>query len=385
MLSRKSIKTLQTSLLTWYQEEKRRLPWRETEDPYPILVSEFMLQQTQVKTVIPYYTRWLKSFPTVQKLADATESRVLKHWEGLGYYSRARNLHRTAKMITERFQGKVPDTLKAILELPGVGRYTAGAVLSIAFDKKTPVLDGNVKRVLSRWFCLPENGGTPQSENRLWQVAEGILPEKSPGDFNQALMELGATVCLPKNPLCLLCPTSASCQAQKKGVQEKFPPAKIKSTAKKIEVSAAVIYRNGKTYIQQRPKQGLMAGLWEFPGGKIEKNETPEDCLHREIKEELGIKIRIKEKIMTIKHSYTQFRVTLHVYLCSHQAGKIRATSCDQWKWVAAKEMDQYPFPAANVKIINYLQKNSLNGHKAASPGVQNKKEIPGSKTLSNI
>ncbi len=382
MLARKTVKTLQSSLTDWYQQEKRDLPWRETRNPYHILVSEFMLQQTQVKTVIPYYTRWAKSFPTVQKLAAASESRVLKHWEGLGYYSRARNLHRTAKMIKEQFQGEVPDTLDEILKLPGVGRYTAGAVLSIAFDKKTPVLDGNVKRVLSRWFCLPENGGTPQSENKLWQIAEEILPEKQSGDFNQALMELGATVCLPKNPLCLLCPTSDSCQAQKNGAQEKFPPAKVKTPTQKIEVSAAVIYRNGKTYIQQRPKRGLMAGLWEFPGGKIEKNESPEDCLHREIKEELGIKIVIKEKIMTIKHSYTQFRVTLHVYLCSHKSGKIRATSCDQWKWIAAQEIDQYPFPAANVKIIKYLQQNSLNGHKIASPGIKKEKRNPRVKNL---
>jgi A/G-specific adenine glycosylase len=354
----KTIKPIQASLSKWYQQEKRDLPWRNTQDPYCILVSEFMLQQTQVKTVIPYYLRWIKSFPTATALSRAHESSVLKHWEGLGYYSRARNLHRSAKMIVEKFQNQVPDTLDNILKLPGVGRYTAGAVLSIAFDQSIPVLDGNVKRVLSRLFCLKENGANPASENRLWQVAESLMPKDCAGDFNQALMELGATVCLPKKPLCLLCPVSAVCQAKQKGVQEQFPPAKIKTVIKKIEVSAAILKRNGKIYIQQRPKKGLMGGLWEFPGGKLEKGESPEDCLKREILEELGVQITIKQKVLTIKHSYTQFRVTLNVFTCELNRGKIRATCCEQWKWVSLENIDQYPFPAANVKILKYLETN---------------------------
>ena len=351
----KIIKPIQATLAKWYQQEKRDLPWRDTHDPYCILVSEFMLQQTQVKTVVPYYRRWIKSFPTAETLARARETSILKHWEGLGYYSRARNLHRSAKIIVKEFQSHVPDTWDEILKLPGVGRYTAGAVLSIAFNQSVPVLDGNVKRVLSRLFCIKENGATPASENRLWQVAGKLVPSKTPGDFNQALMELGATVCLPQKPLCLLCPLNFVCRAKLKGVQEKFPPAKIRPAAKKIEVSAAVIRRNGKTYIQQRPQKGLMGGLWEFPGGKIEKGESPEMCLEREIEEELGVQVTIKEKIMTIKHSYTQFRVTLHVFLCRLESGKIRATSCDQWKWVSLENINQYPFPAANVKILKYL------------------------------
>ncbi len=360
----KTIKSIQASLAKWYRKEKRDLPWRATQDPYYILVSEFMLQQTQVKTVIPYYQRWIKSYPTAQVLAEAREDSVLKHWEGLGYYSRARNLHRSAKMIVEEFHNQVPDTLDKILKLPGVGRYTAGAVLSIAYDQSIPVLDGNVKRVISRLFCLPENGANQASENRLWQVAESLIPAEGAGDFNQALMEIGATVCLPQKPLCLLCPLNTVCQAKRKGVQEQFPPAKIKSATKKIAVSAAVIQRNGKIYIQQRPQKGLMGGLWEFPGGKLEKDESPEDCLEREIKEELGVQIAIKKKILTIKHSYTQFRVTLHVFTCDLKPGRIRATSCEEWKWVTLKNIQQYPFPAANVKILNYLSANNRNGHK---------------------
>ncbi|MFQ5450041.1 MAG: A/G-specific adenine glycosylase [Nitrospinaceae bacterium] len=362
--NRKTVRSIPSLLLGWYSRDKRDLPWRNTKDPYHILVSEIMLQQTQVKTVIPYYRRWIRSFPTVQKLSQAGESRVLKHWEGLGYYSRARNLHRAARKIVEEFGGRVPDRLEDILKLPGIGRYTAGAILSIAFNKKYPVVDGNVKRVLSRLFCLKENGSTSASEKKLWQTAESLTPADRPGDHNQALMELGATLCLPKKPLCLLCPLHSPCRARREGVQDRFPPAKTSSPTKKIQVSAAVIQRNGKTYIQKRLPGGLMGGLWEFPGGKIEKDESPEDCLKREIREELGLDISIREKLMTIKHSYTQFRVTLHVFLCRPSAGRIRASSCETWKWVSPGEMERYPFPAANVKILRHLIHNGANVRK---------------------
>ena len=206
MIQPNRVKTLQSRLLNWYQKVKRDMPWRKSSDPYRILVSDFMLQQTQVKTVIPYYKRWIKSYPTVKKLASASESNVLKHWEGLGYYSRARNLRNSAIQIQNDYAGQVPDSLEEIQKLPGVGRYTAGAVLSIAYDKKVPVLDGNVKRVLSRLFLLRENGTHKKSENKLWSTMETLLPEKGCGDFNQAFMELGATICLPKNPFCEGCP-----------------------------------------------------------------------------------------------------------------------------------------------------------------------------------
>ncbi len=372
MISPESIATLQKNLLGWFDRDQRAMPWRDTRDPYLILVSEMMLQQTQVKTVIPYFERWTAAFPTVHKLAAARESRVLKLWEGLGYYSRARNLHRAAKTIVNEHDGRVPGTLDEILTLPGVGRYTAGAVLSIAFDKPVPVLDGNVKRVLSRLFCLDENGRNKASENRLWLAAESLVPASRPGDFNQAVMELGATLCLPQNPLCLLCPIGASCEAKREGVQDRFPPAKERAPAKKISVSAAVIRRNGKVYIQKRPFKGLMGGLWEFPGGKLEKNESPEDGLQREIREELGVEVRLKEKLMVVKHSYTQFRVTLHVFLCDLEKGRLRPTSCEAWKWVPLDQMDRYPFPAANAKILTKLRQNghavrpaAANNHKA--------------------
>ncbi len=331
------------------------MPWRNNRNPYRILVSEFMLQQTQVKTVIPYFERWMKSFPTLQKLAQARESTVLKHWEGLGYYSRARNLKRTAQKIQQEYSGRVPDSMDEILKLPGVGRYTAGAVLSIAFDQKVPVLDGNVKRVLSRLFLLKENGSDRKSENILWETMQSLLPETGAGDFNQAFMELGSTVCLPKKPFCLLCPLKRNCKAQKSGKQNLYPPSKKKASTTKIEVSAAVILRQNKIYIQKRKAGGLMGGLWEFPGGKFEPGESAEQCLRREIKEELGVALHIDEKLMTVKHSYTRFRVTLYVFLCRIRSGKISPTQCEEWDWVKAEALDRYPFPAANVKIIKKL------------------------------
>lgn len=350
-----SSRTSQKQLLKWYEEEKREMPWRNNQNPYRILVSEFMLQQTQVKTVIPYFERWMKSFPTVQKLAQAPESTVLKHWEGLGYYSRARNLKKAAQKIQQEYSGKVPDSMKEILKLPGVGRYTAGAVLSIAFGQKVPVVDGNVKRVLSRLFLLKENGENRKSENILWETMQSLLPETGAGNFNQAFMELGATVCLPQNPLCLLCPLKRNCKAQKAGKQNLYPPRKQKVSTTKIEVSAAVILRRNKIYIQKRKIGGLMGGLWEFPGGKFESGESAEQCLHREIKEELGVGLHIDEKLMTVKHSYTRFRVTLHVFLCRVRSGRISPTQCEEWNWVKADELDTHPFPAANVKIIKKL------------------------------
>ncbi|HIE42675.1 MAG TPA: A/G-specific adenine glycosylase [Nitrospinaceae bacterium] len=358
MKTRISSKILQKLLLNWYEEEKREMPWRNNLDPYRILVSEFMLQQTQVKTVIPYFERWIKSFPTLRKLAQARESIVLKHWEGLGYYSRARNLRKAAQLILQNHSGKVPQSMDEIMKLPGVGRYTAGAVLSIAFGQKVPVLDGNVKRVLSRLFLLKENGSTQQSENILWQTMENLLPEIGTGNFNQAFMELGATVCLPKNPLCLLCPLKHNCKAQKSGQQNLYPPRKQSTPSTKIIVSAGVIILRNKVYIQKRKLGGLMGGLWEFPGGKLESEESPEQCLQREIKEELGIAIKIDEKLMTVKHSYTRFHVTLHVFMCKIQSGKVSPTQCEDFEWVKIAELDTYPFPAANVKIIKSLMKN---------------------------
>lgn len=360
MASSKTIISIQQSILNWYQSQKRDLPWRKTRNPYFIWVSEIMLQQTQVIKVIPYYERWISTFPTIEKLANSAERQVLKLWEGLGYYSRARNLHKAAKIVALEHGGKIPDSYDEILKLPGIGHYSAGAILSIAYSKHETVLDGNVIRVLARLFKLHENGTSGKSLFNLRQYAIKLLSENSPGEFNQAMMELGSEICSPKKPSCSICPAHNWCMGYRSGEQENYPPPKAKQSVKKIEVSAAVILKNRKVYIQQRPIKGLMGGLWEFPGGKIEKNESQEKCLLREIREELGVDIEIQEKLMTIKHSYTKFRVTLHVFDCRLSSGRIKATCCEQWKWVKLKDIADYPFPAANVKIVNYLVNNKI-------------------------
>jgi len=346
---------IQRKLLPWYDKTKRDLPWRNTNDPYSIWVSEIMLQQTQVKTVIPYYERWIKTLPTIDKLANAPEQRILKLWEGLGYYTRAKNLKKSAKMICKEMNGKLPNTVKNLQNLPGIGRYTAGAISSIAFGLKAPVLDGNVKRVLSRLFCINKNGTASAFENCLWKKAEDLLPVRRPGDFNQALMELGATVCIPGSPICQQCPLRTICKAFLKNKVNEFPPSKKIKSSKKIEVSAGIIIKNKKVYIQQRLKNGLMGGLWEFPGGKREQGESSEECLKREIKEELRVNVASLNKVMTIKHTYTQFRVTLTVFNCKLQKKQIRPDGWEQWKWVSLSNLKKYPFPAANVKIVKYL------------------------------
>lgn len=351
----KKSRQIQTRLLDWFRKEKRDLPWRRTKDPYHIWVSEVMLQQTQVKTVLPYYRRWIQAFPNLKALASASETRVLKCWEGLGYYSRARNLHQAAVRVVEERQGRVPETREEIMRLPGIGRYTAGAILSIAFGQRVPVVDGNVRRVLSRLFCLGDHDGSSALEKRLWDVAGQLLPKRGAGDFNQALMELGARLCVPKNPRCPHCPVQEPCEARARNLQSHYPPPKIRTPVQKIEVSAGVIQRNGKIYIQQRPRHGLMGGLWEFPGGKREKGESPEDCLRREVREELGVNVAVGGKLTTVRHGYTQFRVTLHVYRCRLTRGRIQAQSCEQWKWVEPRQLEHFPFPAANAKIVELL------------------------------
>lgn len=355
---------LRKNLLAWYDRTARDLPWRRSRDPYHIWVSEIMLQQTQVKTVIPYYQNWIKAYPTMEKLAAAPEAQVLKHWEGLGYYSRARNLRKAAQQVVSEHGARVPETLDGILSLPGIGRYTAGAILSIAFGKKIPVLDGNVKRVLSRLFRMNENGTNRSSEEKLWQTAEKLLPARRVGDFNQAVMELGATICLPRQPDCSSCPLQSICEASRHGVQAQFPPAKPRTVIQKIQVSAAVIFKNGKVYIQQRQHGGLMGGLWEFPGGKLEPGETPEQCIIREIHEELGVQVVPDKKLMTIQHSYTQFRVTLHVFSCRMISPRLRVNGCEQWKWVKPSALNTYPFPAANVRIVESLMNDGNPTHR---------------------
>jgi A/G-specific adenine glycosylase len=347
-------------LLAWFVETKRDLPWRRTSDPYRILVSEIMLQQTQVTTSLDYYRRFIRRFPSVRKLAQASIDDVLKVWEGLGYYGRARNLHRAAGDVVQQHGGRIPDTLEALSSLPGVGRYTAGAVLSIAFGKRVPVLDGNVIRVLSRVFRITENIDAPDVRKRLWILAESLLPQKRIREFNESLMELGAVVCKSRNPRCPECPLASLCEAKAHSVQHELPVRTPKKPIPHYHVTAGVIWKDGTFLITRRLPKGLLGGLWEFPGGKQEKGETLKQCLAREIREELNITIHVQDRLISVRHAYSHFKITLHVFRCRYRKGEIRLRGCDRYQWITADALDRFAFPGADRKVIHYLKNQEM-------------------------
>jgi A/G-specific adenine glycosylase len=354
---------LRRSLLSWYERQGRDLPWRNQTDAYAIWVSEIMLQQTQVKTVIPYYQRWLVQFPTIKDLAIAPLQTVLKAWEGLGYYARARNLHASAQIIVRDYNSLFPENLEEVLKLPGIGRTTAGGILSAAFNQPVSILDGNVKRVLSRLIALPvpPEKALPQ----LWTFSDELIDPQNPKDFNQALMDLGATICTRSHPSCLLCPWMQYCQAYNKGMQSELPMRESSPPLPHKKIGVAVI-RNDQELIliDRRPAKGLLGGLWEFPGGKIEPNETVQECIKREILEEIGIDIEVEDHLITIDHAYTHFRVTLIVHYCRYLKGEPKPIECDEIRWVTLEEIDQFPFPKANIQIIEALRQNGDDANK---------------------
>ncbi|HDQ45788.1 MAG TPA: A/G-specific adenine glycosylase, partial [bacterium] len=313
----------ESRILHWFDANRRVMPWRGTRDPYRIWVSEIMLQQTRVATAVEYFNRFIRSFPTVRDLAAAESHDVMKVWEGLGYYARARNLHRAAKEIVQRFGGCIPDRAEDLLSLPGIGRYTTGAILSIAFGRPAPVLDGNVIRVLSRFFQITDNVDRSATQKRLWALAESLLPRTRIRDFNEAMMELGALVCTPKRPGCDSCPLSDLCTARRIGIQASLPVKTPKKPLPHLDVTAGVIWKEGRFLITLRPPRGLLGGLWEFPGGKREAGETLEACLSREIHEELGIEVSVGRRLISVEHAYTHFRITLHVFECRFVSGEI--------------------------------------------------------------
>ena len=342
-------------LLQWFDGHARDLPWRGTRDPYAIWVSEIMLQQTRVQTVKPYYQRFLKRFPTVEKLARARIDTVLKLWEGLGYYSRARNLHRAAREIVARCEGRLPATRDELVTLPGIGSYTAGAIASIAFGRREPVVDGNVTRVLCRLFCIHADPKRTDVQKQLWSLATSLLPRTRAGDHNQALMELGSEICLPRNPRCDECPLVRTCEARRRGEEASLPVKRPRKELPTVTVAVGVIYRDGLILIDKRKPDGLLGGLWEFPGGKKEPGESLRDALHREVREELGIRIEVKRSFMVVHHAYSHFRVRLHVFECAFVSGKPRCRSCTAFKWVRPSDLRRYAFPAANQRIIQSL------------------------------
>lgn len=344
-------------MLDWFSKEARDLPWRHHYVPYEVWISEIMLQQTQVKTVLPYFERWLKVFPDVKALARAPIEKVLKHWEGLGYYSRARNLHKAAQMIVRDHDGHFPSDFEAILKLPGIGRYTAGAISSIAFNQNRPIVDGNVIRVLSRVMNFTKDTSDPKNLGFFWKQMEDLIPKGKARYFNQSVMELGALICSPKSPDCPHCPLKKICKSNAIGNQDLLPLRGKKVKLESIQVALAVIFKDGKVFIQQRPLKGLMGGLWEFPGGKVKPKERIENALKREIKEELSISIKNIKPFMRIDHGYTKFKVDLRCFLADYNSGKLKLNVAQKGKWVSISKLREHAFPAANVKLIAALQK----------------------------
>lgn len=345
-------------LVQWFLENQRDLPWRRDYSPYGVWVSEIMLQQTQVAAVVPYYLRWMKRFPDVPSLAAATEDEVLLYWEGLGYYSRARNLLKAARLVMERFGGRVPDTEADLRVLPGVGPYTASAVLSLAYNRDVPVVDGNVERVAARLLDLDVPAKSPEGRREVLRAATQWLVPGKARFYNQALMELGAVICTPAHPKCPACPVAVPCLALRRGTVENRPVRSPRPRWEELRVAVGVLRENGKIYIQKRPEGGLFADLWEFPGGKALEGETPRAALVREMEEELGVRVKIVDKIGVVRHAYTRFRVTLHAYRCvPDPPGQIvHPRACAAWKWVRPSELDRFAFPAANRRLIQALQ-----------------------------
>ena len=348
--------SLAQALLDWYALNKRDLPWRRHSDPYTVWVSEIMLQQTRVETVVPYFERWLEHFPTFEALANAGEQAVLQAWEGLGYYSRARNLRKAARVVVEKYGGKLPRERRELEAMPGIGRYTAGAIASIAFGMDEAALDGNIRRVLARVFAMRLPARSPEGEKKLWELARRILPAGQAGDFNQALMDLGATICTPQKPACLVCPLSELCQAREEGLQDELPVLERPAPLPHFTVTAAIIEREGRVLIAHRPSKGLLGGLWEFPGGKLEPGETLQEALEREIYEELAAKIRAGKEFGVYRHAFTHFKITLHAFYCDLVEGEPNAIEASEIAWVIIPELKNFPMGKVDRQIAKKLE-----------------------------
>ncbi len=354
---------LASRLLAWYRKNKRTLPWRDHLDPYVVWVSEIMLQQTRVEAVIPYFERWMKLFPTVKKLAKASEQDVLNAWEGLGYYSRARNLHRAAQIVAEKYNGELPRNLDELRALPGIGRYTVGAIASMAFGMDEPTLDGNLRRVFARVFDITEPADSPAGEKILWSLAAKHLPKGQAGDYNQALMDLGATICLPKNPRCLICPLMVICKARIAGTQEQRPVLRPKKETPRFIHAAGVVSRIGRgasrrgnlTYVllAKRPSKGLLGGMWEFPNGRVDGD--PAHDLVNALKVEYGLRVRKRAALGVVQHAYTHFKVTEYVFDCE----LISMSKDSNLKWVSMKELDDYPMGKIDRQIAQRISQRN--------------------------
>ena len=348
------MKTTRRILIDWYRANRRDLPWRRTDDPYAIWVSETMLQQTRVETVIPYYEKFLARFPDIETLADAPTDDVLGLWAGLGYYSRARNLQRAARLVRDRHDGALPDSPEALRELPGIGRYTAGAVASIAFDRPEPIVDGNVERVLTRLHGIREELKAPGTQRRLWEEAAALARGKDPGDLNQALMELGATTCTPRQPDCPACPLRRRCAARQSGNPEAFPVRARAAAPQRVTAVAGWLLRRGRVLAVRRG-EGLLSGLWELPGNVIARNAAPRAALLRALTERVGLTVPGAEHIGSVDHAFTHRRLRLHVFRCDTPRGRVRLSGFQEHRWLSPEGIEELPQGRLTRKALRLL------------------------------
>ncbi|MCA9136941.1 MAG: A/G-specific adenine glycosylase [Planctomycetales bacterium] len=351
---------LRRKLLAWFTSHAREMPWRSDPTPYRVWVSEIMLQQTQVATVLPYYERWMKSFPSVAHLADADEAELMRHWEGLGYYRRVRSMHAAAKKIVQDHGGIFPLNYEDVLALPGVGRYTAGAVLSISTDAKLPVLEGNTQRVYSRWIGLRDSPTEKEANKLLWELAEKILPRRGSGQLNQAAMELGSLVCLPRNPDCDSCPVRGHCRTNELGLQDLIP-GKIKRIQYEDRTEFALILMNRKQGVDRYlarplPDGGRWAGLWDFPRCTEPATESV-DAAAAWLSEQLDTVVAPGPQLKTIRHAVTKYRISLHIHQVSLAAGQrfVPKHHDSLWRWVTLDELENLPMSVTGRKIVKLL------------------------------
>jgi A/G-specific adenine glycosylase len=344
------------ALLAWYGEHKRDLPWRKSLDPYAVWVSEMMLQQTQVRTVIPYFERWMKRFPDVATLAHADEGEVLHAWQGLGYYSRARNLLRAAEQILDKHAGRVPARVAELCALPGIGPYSAGAIASIAYGQREPLVDGNVIRVLARLFARRGDPTRAPLKAELWEIARALVPADAPGDFNQALMELGATVCTPRQARCEACPLARHCAAKAQDLVEILPELPAREKPTQVHMVASLVLRAGRVLVtQSTPDAPRWAGMWLFPNAEVGRNETPEAAVKRALLNSVGLRGEPTGMVCVVRHTVTRFRITLDAYRTSSAAGSAEARSVADVAWKKPDELASLAMPKAHRAIAERL------------------------------
>ena len=373
---------IQNSLLEWFRANGRFwIPWKLKKDgsipqlgesisPYGIWIAEVMLQQTQLKVVIPYWKKWMKVFPTLTSLAEADLENILMIWQGLGYYSRANRIHQSSKILVELFGKNIdqdpyswPNRIDQWMSLPGIGRSTAGSIISSAFDLPTPILDGNVKRIFSRLLATERK--SIKDEKKLWEFSSLLISTESPRDFNQALMDLGAIICIPKNPYCSSCPLQKFCVAFTKYDPNDFPKKEMTRIKPLHEIGIGLVFnKNGELLIDQRLETSSMGGMWEFPGGKKTPDESIEQTIERELKEEIGIDIKVGEKLLSFEHAYTHKKLSFTVHICEWISGEPKPLASQKLLWVSPYKLFDFPFPAANTKIISELHKHLCIGNK---------------------